>query len=365
MDKATILVLPGDGVGPEVIAEARRVLNWFIAEREFNCRIIEGAFGLTAVESHGAVLPEETLASAMVADAVLFGAMGGPEYDTMAMEIRRSGSVLTLRTKMEVFANLRPAIGFVELADAVPFKTQIVEKTDLLIVREGNGGIYFGRPRGTETLDDGQERAFNTMVYETAEIEQVVRMACRLARERQGRLCSVDKSNVLEVGRLWRRVATKIQADEFPDIELSHMLVDNCAMQLARDPGQFDVLVMSNMFGDILSDGAAAVMGSLGMAPSASLSAIARDGRRRALYEPVHGSAPDIAGQGIANPLGAIWSLAMAFRYSFDRPDDAQMIMTAMRRALAAGVRTPDIAGDFPPVGTTAMADAVIQGLEI
>ncbi|MGI9384409.1 MAG: 3-isopropylmalate dehydrogenase, partial [Methyloligellaceae bacterium] len=288
----------------------------------------------------------------------------GPEYDEIPPAVRRQGSVLRLRREMQVFANLRPARGFVELADAVPFKTSVIEGVDLLLVREANGGIYFGEPRGIEDLPDGRRRGVNSLVYTTDQIEQVAHMAFELARQRSGRVCSVDKSNVLEVGALWRQTVSQLHADQFADVELTHMLVDNCAMQLARDPGQFDVLVTTNMFGDILSDGAAAVMGSLGMAPSASLAAPDESGRRRALYEPVHGSAPDIAGKGIANPFGAIWSLALAMRHSFDRAEDADLIETAMRSVLQSGVRTADIAGDHTPVSTRAVGDAMLTRLE-
>ena len=364
MTKQSLVVLPGDGVGPEVIAEALRVIAWLQQHREFDCDIRRHDYGYHVFRETGSLYRPGVIEDALASDAVLFGAMGGPEYDEIPPAVRRQGSVLRLRREMEVFANLRPARGFVELADAVPFKRSVIETADLLLVREANGGIYFGEPRGVEQLADGREKGVNTLTYTSDQIERVAAMAFELARTRSNRVCSVDKSNVLEVGALWRRVVTKLHAEKFSDVALSHMLVDNCAMQLARDPGQFDVMVTTNMFGDILSDGAAAVMGSLGMAPSASLSARAPDGRRRALYEPVHGSAPDIAGRGIANPLGAIWSLALALRYSFDREADAILIETAMRAVLQDGVRTADIAGDHQPVSTSAMGDAVLAKLQ-
>ena len=363
MTRPKLVVLPGDGVGPEVTGEACRVLDWLRAERGFDCEVREHAYGFSVFREHGRLLLDEVLADALAADAVLFGAMGGPEYDDVPTPVRRAGSVLRLRTEMRTFANLRPAVGFPELADAVPFKESVIAGADILLVREANGGIYFGEPRGIETMDDGGRRGVNTLVYGSDEIARVARMAFGLARQRKGRLCSVDKSNVLESGALWRQVVTETHAQGFEDVELSHMLVDNCAMQLIRDPAQFDVIVTTNMFGDILSDGAAAIMGALGMAPSASLGEPDGDGRRHALYEPVHGSAPDIAGRGIANPLGAIWSLALALRHSFDRAGDAARIERAIRNVLGRGVRTADIAGDHQPVGTREMGDSVLAEL--
>ena len=359
-----MVVLDGDGVGPEVIGAARRVLDWLIDRRNFPCEVEAHDYGLSRHQRTGSLLDDELLDACMSADAVLFGAMGGPGYDRMRPEERRKGSVLRLRAEMKVFANLRPAAGWAELADAVPLKEEVIDNVDLLLVREANGGAYFGTPRGIEDLGNGEQRGFNTDVYTTSEVKRVARTAFRLARERGGRVCSVDKSNVLEVGVVWREAVTQVHRDEFPDLELVHMLVDNCAMQLVRNPRQFDVLVTSNMFGDILSDGAAAIMGSLGMAASASLNDAESDGRRRALYEPVHGSAPDIAGQGIANPLGCIASLALALRHSLDRVDDAGMVERAMRAAVGSGVRTPDIAGRHRPVGTAAMTAAVLRELD-
>ncbi len=363
MTTPTLAVLPGDGIGPEVIAEALRVLDWVREQRGFTCDVTEHDYGFSAYRKHGALLRDEVLADAMAADAVLFGAVGGPDYDDVPREVRRAGSILRLRTELKTFANLRPALGLAELADAAPFKKSAIEGVDLVIVREANGGIYFGTPRGVEPLPGGGERAINTEVYTTAEIDRVARAAFELARTRRGRVCSVDKSNVLETGGLWRQVVTRVHEESFRDVELNHLLVDNCALQLVHAPHQFDVIVASNMFGDILSDVAAAIMGSLGMAPSASLAAPDAGGRRRAIYEPVHGSAPDITGQNIANPLGAIRSLALALQYSFGRGDDAELIEQALRRALAGGVRTPDIAGDHRPVGTRAMGDAILAEL--
>ncbi|MEM7751682.1 MAG: 3-isopropylmalate dehydrogenase [Pseudomonadota bacterium] len=363
MSNRSLVVLPGDGVGPEVIAQTVRVLDWLQDARDFSCDVRQHDYGYQVFKEIGSLYRPGVLEDAVASDAVLFGAMGGPEYDEIPPAVRRQGSVLRLRREMQVFANLRPARGFVEMADAVPFKQSVMEHVDLLLVREANGGIYFGEPRGIEDLPDGRKRGVNSLVYTTDQIERVATTAFELARKRTGRVCSVDKSNVLEVGALWRQTVTALHAEKFADVELTHMLVDNCAMQLARNPGQFDVMVTTNMFGDILSDGAAAVMGSLGMAPSASLSAPDESGRQRALYEPVHGSAPDIMGKGIANPLGAVWSLAMAMRYSFDREDDATLIENAMRAVLKNGVRTADIAGDYEPVSTEQMGDALLAKL--
>ena len=364
MSNRSLVVLPGDGVGPEVIQQTVRVLDWLQSARGFSCDVRQHDYGYHVFKEIGSLYGPGVLEDALASDAVLFGAMGGPEYDEIPPAVRRQGSVLRLRREMQVFANLRPARGFVEMADAVPFKRSVMENVDLLLVREANGGIYFGEPRGIEDLEDGRKRGVNSLVYTTDQIERVAITAFELARKRSGRVCSVDKPNVLEVGALWRQTVTALHEDRFSDVELTHMLVDNCAMQLARNPSQFDVMVTTNMFGDILSDGAAAVMGSLGMAPSASLSAADESGRQRVLYEPVHGSAPDITGMGIANPLGAIWSLAMAMRYSFDRESDAVLIEDAMRAVLKDGVRTADIAGDHEPVSTERMGGAMLAKLE-
>ncbi len=360
----TILILPGDGVGPEVTAQARRVLEWFAESRGLDLALAEAPYGAAAYAAHGAVLAEETLADCLQVDAVLFGATGGPELDAVPAEARRAGSLLRIRREMQTFANLRPIIGYPELADAVPLKRAVIENCDVLLIRELNGGAYFGQPRGIETLEDGRERAVNTNVYDTDEIERIARAAFDLARTRRGRLTSVDKSNVMETGQLWRRVVSRIGTEEYPDIALDHILVDNCAMQLARDPGQFDTMLADNMFGDILSDIGGAISGSLGMLPSASLSAPGADGRRRALYEPVHGSAPDIAGRGIANPVGAILSVALALRHSLDAPDAADLLEGAVRRTLGDGVRTADIRSpNGRAVDTAGMGEAILERL--
>lgn len=360
-----LIVLPGEGIGPEVIHQARRVVDWFGERRGLDLTVREEAYGVRAYRRHGVVLADEVRADLVAADVVLFGATGGPAFEEIPLEVRKAGSLLQIRRDMQVFANLRPITGYAELADASALKADVVAGVDLIVVRELNGGLYFGEPRGIEELLGGGQRGVNTLTYDTYEIERIARAAFELARDRDGRLCSVDKSNVLETGRLWREVVTRVGTDAFPDIQLSHILVDNCAMQLAREPGQFDVLLADNMFGDILSDIGGAVAGSLGMLPSASLAAPAADGRRAALYEPVHGSAPDIAGRGVANPLGAILSVGLMLRHSFGREDDAALLERAVRRALAGGARTPDIrAPNRPALSTAGMGDAVIAALE-
>ena len=359
-----VIVLPGEGIGPEVIRQARRVIDWLGERRGLDIAVREEAYGVAAYRRHGGIVADEVRADLPTADAVLFGATGGPEFEEIPLEVRRAGSLLAIRREMQVFANLRPIVGYAELADASALKPDLMAGVDLIVVRELNGGLYFGEPRGIEDLPDGRQLGVNTLTYATDEIERIARAAFVLARGRDGRLCSVDKSNVLETGRLWREVVTRVGADEFPDVQLSHILVDNCAMQLAREPRQFDVLVADNMFGDILSDIGGAVAGSLGMLPSASLAAPGADGHRAALYEPVHGSAPDIAGRGVANPLGAVLSVALMLRHSLDREDDAALLERAVRRALGKGARTPDIrAPNRPAVSTEGMGDAVITAL--
>ncbi len=360
-----LVVLPGDGIGPEVVAEARRVLEWFAGRRRLDLEIVAESFGLEAFRVHGGLIGEAALERVMAADAVLFGAVGGPGYEDVPGEVRRASGLLGLRRKLGVFANLRPIVAYDALAEASPLKPEVIRGVDMVIVRELTGGIYFGEPRGVSVEDDGTRRGVNTHVYTTPEIERIARVAFALARDRKGRLCSVDKSNVMEAGALWREVVSAIGAGEYPDVELSHLLADNCAMQIVRVPGRFDVVLADNLFGDILSDCAAVVSGSLGMLPSASLGEAEGGGRRRALYEPVHGSAPDIAGKGLANPLGAILSVAMALELSFARPGEAALLKRAVAGALAAGTRTADIAGPgTEPVSTGAMGDAVLGELD-
>ena len=360
-----MIVLPGDGIGPEVTAEAVRVMEWFREHRGLEVDVRHELYGPAAYEAQGTVISEEVMAGLLAVDAVLFGATGGPEFDAIPIAARRRGSLLRIRRHMEVFANLRPVIGYDELADAVSMKAEAIRGVNMMIVRELNGGIYFGLPRGVTETRNGLERGVNTLVYETPEIERIARFAFDLAEQRGGHLHSIDKSNVLECHQLWRKIVTRIGAEEYPGVSLEHMIVDNCAMQIIRDPNQFDVMLADNMFGDILSDLAGAISGSLGMLPSASLSAPDDGGRRRALYEPVHGSAPDIAGQGVANPLGAILSFALALELSFHSPDQAEMLRQAVRGALASGVRTADILGGRDRAASTAeMTDAVLGELQ-
>ncbi len=364
-----IIILPGDGIGPEVTAEAVRVLEWLAASRGLDVSLRHELYGAAAYKAHGAVLKDEVMADLMTADAVLFGATGGPDYDAIPLELKRKGNLLRIRKTMETYANLRPIVGYAELADTVSLKPETVAGVDIMIVRELNGGIYFGQPRGIDQLEvDGGvanvERGVNTLVYTTPEIERIARVAFDIAKDRGGHVHSIDKSNVMEAHQLWRKTVSRIGAEEYAGVRLDHMIVDNCAMQIVRDPKQFDVMLADNMFGDILSDLAGALSGSLGMLPSASLSAPGPDGRRRALYEPVHGSAPDIAGQGKANPCAAILSVAMMLELSLDRPADAELIRAAVRAALADGVRTADIAAGQQAVGTGAMTDAILTHLD-
>ena len=358
MSSRIIAVLPGDGIGEEVTTEAVRVIEKQNAAMNagFECRHVP--VGGTAYDLHGTPLPEETLSTAREADAILLGAVGGPKWETAPRELRPERALLGLRSEMSLFSNLRPAILFPELADASTLKPEVVSGLDIMIVRELTGGIYFGGPRGIEEVD-GQRRGFNTMEYTESEIERIAHSAFRAAMQRDKKLCSVDKANVLEVSELWREIVTKLSA-EYPEVELSHMYVDNACMQLVRAPKQFDVILTTNMFGDILSDAASMLTGSIGMLPSASL-----DANGKGMYEPVHGSAPDIAGQGVANPLATILSVAMMLRYTFDENVMADKIENAVKRVLASGLRTADLARDGEsPVSTSAMGQAVLDELE-
>ncbi|MBV8736933.1 MAG: 3-isopropylmalate dehydrogenase [Alphaproteobacteria bacterium] len=360
-----VLVLPGDGIGPEIMREVLRIVHFFDRRHIASFDISEDLVGGAAYDAHGTPLTEATLHEALSSDAVLFGSVGGPKWEKLPFELWPERGLLRLRKEMDLFANLRPAVVFDALADASSLKREIVAGLDLMIVRELTGGIYFGEPRGIETLSDGTRRGINTEVYSEEEIERVARVACELAKKRRGRVCEVDKANVMESGGLWREVAQRVRDSDYPDVELSFMYADNCAMQLVRNPKQFDVIVTSNLFGDILSDCAAMLTGSLGMLPSASLGPADASGRRKALYEPVHGSAPDIAGKDVANPLACILSFAMMLRYSFDMTEEADLVENAVRRALAAGARTNDLAApDAAGISTRAMGDAVLREIE-
>ena len=360
-----VAVVGGEGIGPEVTAQSHRVLNWFVANRGVPVTLREAQYGIIPYLATGKVLPEDTVEAMEEADAILWGATGGPETKEVPAAARKAGSLLSMRSKYDLYANFRPIVANPALADSAPLKAEVLKGVDFVIIRELTSGIYFGEPRGIETLPDGQRRGFNTEQYTTNQVRRVARSAFELARTRTRKVCSVDKANVLETSVLWREEVTALHAEEFSDVELSHMYVDNAAMQIVRDPAQFDVMVTGNIFGDILSDCAAMASGSLGMLPSASLGPVDPYGRRKALYEPVHGSAPDIAGKGIANPLGSILSLAMMLRMTLDRPDDADLLETAVAAALAAGARTADIAeAGVARLSTAQMGDAVLAALE-
>src|SRR3954451_10914030 len=360
-----VLVLPGDGIGTEIMREVMRVIEYFDRRDIARFDVSEGRVGGAAYDASGTPLTDETLGEAMSADAVLFGSVGGPKWESLPFELQPERGLLRLRKEMDLFANLRPAVVFDALADASSLKREVVAGLDLMIGRELTGGIYFGEPRGVETLPDGSRRGINTEVYTEAEIERVVRAAFDLARKRNSRVCEVDKANVMESGGLWREVAQRVRDADYPDLELSFMYADNCAMQLVRNPKQFDVIVTSNLFGDLLSDCAAMLTGSLGMLPSASLGASDAGRGRKALYEPVHGSAPDIAGKDMANPLACILSFSMMLRYSFDMAEEADLVEGAVRRALAAGVRTADILQpNTARVSTRVMGDTILRELE-
>ncbi|MFW6277960.1 MAG: 3-isopropylmalate dehydrogenase [Halorhodospira sp.] len=352
-----ILLLPGDGIGPEIVAEARRVLETLNERYSLGLELETAPIGGAGYDTAGKPLPEETLRLAREADAVLLGAVGGPQYDKLPRDVRPERGLLAIRSELGLFGNLRPAILYPQLAGASALREEVVAGLDLLIVRELTGGIYFGQPRGVRTLEHGERQGYNTLAYSEREIERIARLAFEAARQRQGRVCSVDKANVLESSELWREVVERVGA-EYAGIELSHMYVDNAAMQLVRAPKQFDVVVTGNLFGDILSDCAAQLTGSIGMLPSASL-----DEQGKGLYEPVHGSAPDITGQDKANPLASILSVAMMLRYSLGAGEAASRVEAAVGAVLEEGLRTPDLQGGTRQVGTRAMGEAVAMRL--
>jgi 3-isopropylmalate dehydrogenase len=360
-----LLILAGDGIGPEVMAEVRKVIGWFGDNRGLAFEIEEDLVGGCSYDAHGTPLTDAAMARAQAVDAVLLGAVGGPKYDGLDFSLKPERGLLRLRKEMDLYANLRPAQCFDALADFSSLKRDVVAGLDILIVRELTSGVYFGEPRGIVT--EGNERVgINTQRYTEGEVARVARSAFELARRRQNKVCSMEKANVMESGVLWRQVVTEVHAAEYPDVELSHMYADAGAMQLTRWPKQFDVIVTDNLFGDLLSDLAAMLTGSLGMLPSASLGAPMANGRPKALYEPVHGSAPDIAGQGKANPIACILSFAMALRYSFDAGDEAARIETAVEKVLADGLRTADLLGPAggAPVSTAEMGDAIVAALD-
>ncbi|MFW0776974.1 MAG: 3-isopropylmalate dehydrogenase [Rickettsiales bacterium] len=356
-----ILLLPGDGIGPEVVRETQKIISWFSGNGTVKFTTSTEEIGGSAYDKTGTPFPDATLSAAKKADAILLGAVGGPKWEGLEHAVRPERGLLALRKELELFANLRPAICFDELADASSLKHEIIAGLDIMIVRELTGGIYFGEPRGVETLKDGTRRGVNSLVYTSGEVERIARVAFDLAEKRNGKVCSVDKANVLETTEMWREEVQKLGDKEFANIELSHMYVDNASMQLVRNPKQFDVVVTTNMFGDILSDIASMLTGSLGMLPSASLGKAGTPG----VYEPVHGSAPDIAGKDQANPIATILSFAMMLRYSFDMKSEAEQLEASVRSVLSQGLRTADIMQEGKTlVSTTQMGEAIVEALE-
>ena len=365
MNTPSLLILPGDGIGQEVMTEVQKIVTWFGDKRDLKFDVSEDLVGGAAYDKHGTALHDDTMAKAQEVDAVLLGAVGGPAYDDLDFSLKPERGLLRLRKEMDLFSNLRPAQCFDALADFSSLKKDIVSGLDIMIVRELTSGSYFGEPRGIFE-EDGKRVGINTQRYTEAEIDRVARSAFELAKRRGNKVCSMEKANVMESGILWREVVTAIHAADYPEVELSHMYADNGAMQLVKAPKQFDVILTDNLFGDILSDCAAMLTGSLGMLPSASLGAPMENGRPKALYEPVHGSAPDISGQNKANPSACILSFAMALRYSFDQGEEATRLEKAVETVLAKGIRTGDLmmADGGAPVSTTEMGDAIIVELE-
>jgi 3-isopropylmalate dehydrogenase len=360
-----LLLLPGDGIGPEVMAEAERIVQWVNAKGLASIETETDLVGGCAYDARGQAISNATMERALAADAVMLGAVGGPKWDGVPYDQRPEAGLLRLRKDLELFANLRPAICYPALADASSLKRELVEGLDIMIVRELTGGVYFGEPKTITDLGNGQKRAIDTQVYDTYEIERIAAVAFELARERKRLVHSAEKRNVMKTGVLWNEVVTRVHKERYGDVTLHHILADNCAMQLVRAPKQFDVIVTDNLFGDVLSDEAAMATGSLGMLPSASLGAADERGHRRALYEPVHGSAPDIAGKGIANPIATMASLAMCLRYSFSMGETADKVEAAIATVLAEGLRTGDIKQEgCRTVGTREMGEAIVAALD-
>ncbi len=365
MSNPSLLILPGDGIGPEVMAEVRKVITWYGDKRDLAFDVSEDLVGGAAYDVHGTPLHDDTMARAQEVDAVLLGAVGGPKYDDLDFSIKPERGLLRLRKEMDLFSNLRPAQCFDALADFSSLKKDVVAGLDMMIVRELTSGVYFGEPRGI--FKEGNERVgINTQRYTESEIDRVARSAFELARRRGNKVCSMEKANVMESGVLWREIVQKVHDEDYQDVELTHMYADAGLMQIVRWPKQFDVIVTDNLFGDLLSDAAAMLTGSLGMLPSASLGLPMDNGRPKALYEPVHGSAPDIAGQGMANPIACILSFAMALRYSFDQGDEAERLEQAVEKVLADGLRTADLLGEegVTPVSTNEMGNAIVAALD-
>jgi 3-isopropylmalate dehydrogenase len=363
--KRKILLLPGDGIGPEVIAEVRKILEWLNKNKSLDFEIEEGLVGGISYDKHKNPITDEVFYKALESEAVILGAVGGPKWDNLEFSKRPERALLKLRKELKLFANLRPAICFKQLVDASSLKPEIISGLDIMIVRELTGGIYFGEPRGIMPIENGERKGVNTHSYTTSEIHRVARVAFELAKKRKNKVTSCEKSNVMEAGLLWKEEVQILRDKEFKKIELKHMLADNCAMQLLRDPKQFDVIVTDNLFGDILSDEAAMLTGSLGLLPSASLGAKDKNGKMRSMYEPIHGSAPDIAGKNIANPIASILSLSMALKYSLNLDAEADSIELAVQKVLDDGLRTKDImSSGKKEVGTSVMGDAIISKLK-
>ena len=363
--KRKFLLLPGDGIGPEVIAEVKKIINWFNKNKSLDFEIEEEMVGGASYEKHGTPITDEVFYKALESEAVILGAVGGPKWDDLEFSKKPERALLKLRKELKLFANLRPAICFKQLVDASSLKPDLVSDLDIMFVRELTGGIYFGEPRGIKPIDNGERKGINTHVYTSSEIERVARVAFDLARKRKNKVTSCEKSNVMEAGQLWKEEVQTLHEKEFKDVELKHMLADNCAMQLVRNPKQFDVIVTDNLFGDMLSDEAAMLTGSLGLLPSASLGAKDKNGNMRSLYEPVHGSAPDIAGKGIANPIATILSFAMALKYSLDLDKESNMLEKSVQSVLDEGLRTKDILSKgTKEVSTSEIGDAIISKLQ-
>jgi len=363
--KRKILLLPGDGIGPEVIGEVKKIINWFNKNKSLDFEIEEELVGGSSYEKNGTPITDEVFYKALESEAVILGAVGGPKWDNLDFSKKPERALLKLRKELKLFANLRPAICFKQLVDASSLKPELVSDLDIMFVRELTGGIYFGEPRGIKPIDNGERKGINTHVYTTSEIERVARVAFDLARKRNNKVTSCEKSNVMEAGQLWKEEVQSIHEKEYKDVELNHMLADNCAMQLVRNPKQFDVIVTDNLFGDMLSDEAAMLTGSLGLLPSASLGAKDKNGNMRSLYEPVHGSAPDIAGKGIANPIATILSFAMALKYTLQLDKEAETLEKAVQNVLDEGLRTKDILSKgTKEVSTSQMGDAIISKLQ-
>ncbi len=363
--KRKFLLLPGDGIGPEVIGEVKKIINWFNKNKSLDFETEEEMVGGASYEKHGTPITDEVFYKALESEAVILGAVGGPKWDDLEFSKKPERALLKLRKELKLFANLRPAICFKQLVDASSLKPELVSDLDIMFVRELTGGIYFGEPRGIKPIDNGERKGINTHVYTSKEIERVARVAFDLARKRNNKVTSCEKSNVMEAGQLWKEEVQMLHEKEFKDVELNHMLADNCAMQLVRNPKQFDVIVTDNLFGDMLSDEAAMLTGSLGLLPSASLGAKDKNGNMRSLYEPVHGSAPDIAGKGIANPIATILSFAMALKYSLNLDKEAVMLEKSVQSVLDEGLRTKDIfSKGTREVSTSEIGDAIISKLQ-